>query len=274
MMSDQISRGGLGRARGALVIGMGLWMAVATGGCAAGLSLHAGGAVAMAPTAIGPEHPGPAGGGARAGASVEVHIAFFGIPLDGADDVVFVLDRSGSMSGVATGFSGRAAGMSDTESTLASLGGTVANAAAGHPLPSKLEVAKHELLNAVARMPDGTRLDILFFDDEIDALSRGMVVLGPATRARVRAFIRGIRPGGSTAAVPALDLAYRIGAARVVLLSDGLANTGGDGGDLLARAQVQMRRGVRFDTVGIGLDQDGGLLQSLARDSGGMAVMR
>ena len=178
------------------------------------------------------------------------------------------------MSGVATGFAGRAAGMSETQSTLASLGGSVVNAAAGHPLPSKLEVAKHELLDAVARMPDGTRLDIIFFDDEIAALSRRMMVLGPATRARVRSFIAGIQPGGSTAAVPALDLAYRIGAARVVLLSDGLANTGGDGGDLLARARQEMRRGVRFDTVGIGLDQDAGLLRSLARDSGGMAVMR
>ena len=43
---------------------------------------------------------------------------------------------------------------------------------------------------------------------------------------------------------------------------------------LLAEARPRMGQGLRIDTVGIGLDQDTDLLQTLASESGGMAVMR
>ena len=207
-------------------------------------------------------------------ASVSVGVQFFGIPLDGAQDVVFVLDRSGSMGGVSAGFAGSAVGMSKTGAALAGLGGTLANAAVGKPLPSKLEAAQRELIFTLRAMPDGTRFNIIWFDDSLKSLSPRMIVLEPRVRAGVEAFIRGIRTGGSTAAVPALDLAYSIGAARVVLLSDGLANTGGGGDTLLAHARSEISRGVRFDTVGLGIDQDAALLQTLARESGGVAMMR
>jgi hypothetical protein len=203
-----------------------------------------------------------------------VRVSFFGVPLDGAQDVVFVLDRSGSMGGVSTGFSGQSVGMSETQSIVAGLGGTIANAVAGSPLPSKLDAAKAELVHTIRAMPDGTRFNIIWFDDEIKALARHMVILEPSSRAGVEAFIRGIDTGGSTAAVPALDLAYSIHASRIILLSDGLANTGGDGDDLLARAREQIAMGVRFDTVGLGIDQDADLMQRLAAESGGVALMR
>ena len=228
-------------------------------------------------------HPGAHGGahpnghgGAQAGvhASLEVRVSFFGVPLDGAQDVVFVLDRSGSMAGVSTGFAGQSVGMSETQSIIAGLGGTLVNAAAGNPLPSKLDAAKAELIRTLRAMPDGTRFNVIFFDDEIAALSRSMMTLHRGSRAGIEQFIARIKPGDSTAAVPALDLAYSIGAARIVLLSDGLANTGGGSDTLLARARQQIRAGVRFDTVGIGLDQDAKLMQTLAAESGGMALMR
>jgi hypothetical protein len=164
--------------------------------------------------------------------------------------------------------------MTKTGATLAGLGGTLANSLAGDPLPSKLDAAKQELIGTLRAMPDGTRFDIIWFDDQLSALSPRMMVLEPNTRTAVEAFIRGIKTGGSTAAVPALDLAYSIGAARVVLLSDGLANTDGDGHDLLAHARGEMQRGVRFDTIGLGIDQDASLMQALARESGGVAMMR
>jgi hypothetical protein len=96
----------------------------------------------------------------------------------------------------------------------------------------------------------------------------------PSRRAAAIDFVPRIKPGGSTAAVPALRLDYKAGAARVILLSDGLANTGGDGDDLLAEARMQMQRGVRFDTVGLGIDQDSSLMNSLATESGGLSIKR
>jgi hypothetical protein len=250
-------------------------IALGLAACTAGVGLHAGGLI----TTGAPPPPPPGGyahanGGVGMHASVEVRVSFFGIPLDRAQDVVFVLDRSGSMSGVSTGFSGQAVGMSKTQSFVAGLGAQVANGVTGNHLPSKLDAAKQELVRTIRAMPDGTRFNIIFFDDEIKALSRSMMTLHPGTRAGVEQFIAGIDSGGSTAAVPALELAYQIRARRIILLSDGLANTGGGADELLERARAEIAMGVRFDTVGIGLDQDLELMQKLAGESGGVALMR
>ena len=115
---------------------------------------------------------------------------------------------------------------------------------------------------------------IIFFDDDLSAFAPTMLTLEPGTRAAAINFVRGIKPGGSTAAVPALRLAYKVGAARVILLSDGLANTGGGANELIAEARAEMQRGVRFDTVGLGIDQDSALLNTLAAESGGLAIKR
>lgn len=203
-------------------------------------------------------------------ADVSVQISFFGVPLAGAQDVVFVLDRSGSMHGIAAGFAGEDVGMSKTQSALVGIAGQLA----GPKSHSKMEAAKAELVHTLQRMPDGTRFMIIFFDDDLSAFAPHMLMLDPSTRAAAIDFVRRIKPGGSTAAVPALRLAYKAGAARVILLSDGLANTGGDGDDLLAEARMQMQRGVRFDTVGLGIDQDSSLMNSLAAESGGLSIKR
>jgi hypothetical protein len=206
-------------------------------------------------------------------ADVSVQVSFFGIPLAGSQDVVFVLDRSGSMSGLAVGFAGEDVGMSKTGAAVAGLGAVLVGAAI-KSAPTKMQAAKDELIRTLSALPDGTRFMIVFFDDKLAAFAPHMLVLEPGTRARAIEFVRGIEPGGYTAAVPALRLAYGAGAARVVLLSDGLANTGGGGGDLLAEARGAMQAGVRFDTVGLGIDQDSELLTALAAESGGLAIKR
>jgi hypothetical protein len=206
-------------------------------------------------------------------ADVRVEVGFFGVPLAGAQDVVFVLDRSGSMDGVATGFAGEDVGMSKTGAAVAGLAGELVNMGS-HKLPTKMEAAKRELERTLSMLPDGTRFMIIFFDDKLAAFAPAMTVLDPQSRAAAISFVRGIQPGGSTAAVPALRLAYEQGAARVVLLSDGLANTGGGGDELISEARMQIRRGVRFDTIGIGIDQDSPLMTTLAAESGGLAVKR
>jgi hypothetical protein len=269
-LSNELSRtsialNGITRALVAIAL---LGTTACSGALHAGASMH--GAARMAPTPVMVE-PEPA---SQAAVSIDVRISFFGVPLDSADDVVFVLDRSGSMAGVSTGFNGRQVGMGSTTSTLVSLGGSLANGVAGGPLPSKMEAARDELIRTLRAMPDGTRFGVIFFNEKIHALSPRMWILGPDSRAQAEQFIRGVEATGTTAAVPAMRLAYRMGARRVILLSDGLANTGGDGKDLLADARRAMRLGLRIDTVGLGLDQDGALLQTVAAESGGLAVVR
>lgn len=172
---------------------------------------------------------------------------FFGIPLEGAQDVVFLVDRSASM---------RARVRAD---------------APGTP-PTKLEAATGELADALRALPDGTRFNVVFFDEGVRALGPAMMTLDARSRRVALDFIRGVEPGQLSAAAPALREAYRLGARRVVLLSDGYSR--GDSRALLAEARAPISRGLRFDTVGLGVDADATLLFDLAEASGGITVIR
>jgi hypothetical protein len=208
---------------------------------------------------------------------------FFGIPVaplslelnDPGPGVVFVLDQSKSMNKnlrrtelpPGKDFDSRDGFLSAIGKTFEALGNRAT-------APTKLEKAKEELIKAVRALPEGTQFNVIFFGDEITAKAEGLVMANAKTRADVEAYVSGIRPGGTTAAVPALRVAYLTGARRVVLLSDGLANTGGDGRVLLDEARGAMYYGkVRFDTVGLGVGRDVELLQALAKESGGIAVV-
>jgi hypothetical protein len=65
---------------------------------------------------------------AKASVSLTFDVQFYGVPLGGANDVVFVVDKSGSMDG------------------------------------RKLDTAKRQLVDVIDRLPDGTRIGVLFFD--------------------------------------------------------------------------------------------------------------
>jgi hypothetical protein len=212
--------------------------------------------------------------GPQFNANVHVEVSFFGVRLEPTSNVVFVLDRSGSMSGVATGFSGQQVGMSKNESTVVGLAGWLANSAAGGPLPSKLEATKAELIRTLGVLRNGSQVGIVFFDDQIKAYAPGMIYLDDQTRGHMIAFVRGIDTGGSTAAVPAVRTALSMGSSRLILLSDGIANTGGDGNDLTAVARDAGARGVRIDTIGAGIDQDDNVLASMASTTGGVHLRR
>jgi hypothetical protein len=211
-------------------------------------------------------------------ANVQVHVAapvavpivdapvveFFGVPLDGAEDVVFVLDRSGSMSEIAAG-------------ELAHVRvAPVAVAVPGMPPPppppppSKIDVAKAELIDALHRLPAGTRIDVLFFDSELEAFSADLVALDDADRAGFEAFVSATVASGSTALAPAMRTALLMNPKRVVLLSDGLGNVGGGSSAVLRDAREAIHGGVRIDTIGLGGDQDVDLLRTLAVESGGI----
>jgi hypothetical protein len=191
-----------------------------------------------------------AGATIRAEARVEPAVAlegaavveFFGVPLEGAEDVVFVLDRSGSMSDPAQG-------------RIAQIG--IPNAAS--PAPRKIDVAHEELVDALERLPEGTRMNVVFFNDRLEAFAPGIVPLEASSRDGLVAFVRDTGPAGSTALARAMRIAFLMNARRVVLLSDGLRD-----------AREAMRGGVRIDTIGLGGNQDAELMQALATESGGL----
>ena len=210
---------------------------------------------------------------------------FFGIPLDNASDVVFVLDVSGSMDNLA---SGRLSQYSATPTTPPPPGPVEQqtlppdpntpppdpNAAPPPPpaqmAPKKIEVAKAELVDALAKLPLGTRVNVIFFNSSLDALAADVEPMSDQSRDGMIKFVSSVGASGSTALAPAMRAAFLMNAKRIVLLSDGLGNVGGGADSVLKDAREAMRGGVRIDTIGLGAGQDGSLLAALARESGGL----
>jgi hypothetical protein len=250
------------------------WVLLAIGGCAGQFGVGLGGPVGPRP-APPPATAPPPGVHAAGAVTLSFDIQFFGVPLGGADDLVFVLDRSGSMDG------------------------------------DKLAGAKAELLHVLDQLPDGTHVGLVFFNDSVAAWTtasvagaaaedmvggssatkwlagvgaaavtratgndRKLVALSAIYRREAYRFIDSIDADGSTAAVPALEAAAAMGARHIVFLSDGLANTAGDGGDLAGLAATCGQHGIVIDTVGLGGDQDFAVLQTMSASTGGVAVVR
>ncbi len=229
---------------------------------------------------------------------------FFGIPLEGVGDVVFVLDCSGSMSELAQGRLAQLQGPTGPTSPpppppvppgppdgsppdgsppdgsppdgspppgypppAPSVGPPVEPAPSQ---PRKIDVAQVELVDALERLPAGTRLNVLFFNDSLEAFAPNMVPLDEPGRSGLISFIRATGPEGNTALAPAMRTAFLMNAKRIVLLSDGLGNVGGRAHEVLRDAREAIRGGVRIDTIGLGRDQDRQLLNALAVESGGL----
>jgi len=200
--------------------------------------------IATSDPAIGGTFSGTIEGSAR--------VEFFGIPIDDARDVVFVLDQSGSMA-------------ERVDSGLAGLLRVGPQSAT-----TKMDLAHRELTQALQGIGEGTRMNVLFFNNGLTAFAPTLVPLEAAARDDLIAFVNTTRPNGSTALAPAMRIALLMNASRVVLLSDGLGNVGGDASDVLRDAREAMLGGVRIDTIGLGPDQDTALLQALATESGGV----
>jgi hypothetical protein len=210
---------------------------------------------------------------------------FFGIPLEGAEDVVFVLDCSGSMSGRANGRMSEAqpAPVAGPPPVDTAAGGVAVQDASAPPpdpnaapapappaiAPTKLDVAKSELVDAVMKLQGQTRVNVIFFNSGLRAYEATLFPL-EAGRPGLVTFIQGQNPMGSTALAPAMRAAFLMNARRVVLLSDGLGNVGGNANSVLRDAREAMRGGVRIDTIGLGGGQDIELLGTIAGESGGL----
>jgi hypothetical protein len=140
----------------------------------------------------------------------------------------------------------------------------------GTRVPTKMEVAQAELIDALSKLPPGTRMNLLIFSDDVAAFAPSVVIIDEPSRSDAIAFVRDMRAAGATALQPAMRLAFLLNAPRIVLLSDGLGNIGGDRDDIMRDVREAIRGGVRIDTIGIGPGQDTKLLAALAAETGGL----
>ncbi|MBV8756697.1 MAG: VWA domain-containing protein, partial [Deltaproteobacteria bacterium] len=218
------------------------------------------------------------------------------IPLDGANDIVFALDVSGSMNENAQGQVAQLAAPPPPPSPGAESGlpppgpASPPPADPSAPMPAapspatppppptpsqpprstKIEVAKAELVDALQKLPAGTRVNVIFFESDVEAFAPDVVPLDDATRASLVGYVSAETARGSTALAPAMRTALIMQSRRVVLLSDGLGNVGGGAEAVLRDAREAIRGGTRIDTVGLGNGQDARLLGTLASESGGL----
>ncbi|MBK7859114.1 MAG: VWA domain-containing protein [Archangiaceae bacterium] len=195
------------------------------------------------------------------------------MPLANATDLVFLIDRSFSMSETAS-----FGDQSQQPGAAARVDGVaigIPSWQSGPLLPDKLTVAKRELAKVLAHLPDGTRFAVAFYDEQLDWFSPSLSTLNAQTRAELQRYVDSIHPRGATGSVPALQAAFATKPRRIVLLSDGITNLGGDDAQLLTAARAQIRAGVRFDTVSIGTPElaqrRSDVLASLALESGGLS---
>jgi hypothetical protein len=153
--------------------------------------------------------------------------------------------------------------------------------------PPKLEVVKEELKKLLAALPDGCRVNIVFFSDTLDAFGMGTRALDARTRRDAATFIDKQQPGGPTNLVDALEKALSLvgsaetgnlleeGVDTIYVLSDGLPTDGKiTEPETLVRWFTRRNRYLRatVNTVAVGDAEK--VLRRLAESNGGEAVLK
>lgn len=141
----------------------------------------------------------------------------------------------------------------------------------------KIENCRRAARQLVSQLHERDRLALVTFGSDATTLIQSTPVT-PAARARMLSAIDGILEMGGTNMSGGLDaalaelIAYRgqYGTSRLLLLSDGQANQGiADAAGLSALARRIAGQGVTLSAIGVGLDFNEYVLESLAEYGGG-----
>lgn len=156
-----------------------------------------------------------------------------------ADAVVWLLDRSGSMSGM------------------------------------KLETMKQEVVNAVQALSPGQQFGIVTFASETTSFRTTLVPASVANRVEAVAWVQALQPGGATCLAPAGVVAVQLMNAsqsmsrRVILVTDGVPNCPGPADTIAAILSANFQQ-VPIDVFFIGAETAGSAFgQQLATSTGG-----
>ncbi len=141
----------------------------------------------------------------------------------------------------------------------------------------KLDLARQAAASAIRSLSPGDRFAVVVYDDRVDVLQASVDVSPQAVDAASRTIER-VTAGGSTDLHGGWEQGCReaFGSlseqrlARVLLLSDGLANQGlTDRAEISRQASDRRVSGVTTSTFGVGADYDEGLLSAMAEAGGG-----
>lgn len=194
---------------------------------------------------------------------------YYGVPIEDGG-VAFLLDVSGSMEN--RGEKIKAAAESILRGLAGAILGTTTAGNTAPPAP-KMESARRELMNALDSLGDGTRFTIVTFGEHAAEWPGGVRTASPAATSLAREYVASLSAAGGTPMAEALELGFRSPGVRTLfVVSDGRPTTG-NVLELVQQLQdARDGRRVVINTVGIGRDQDGGLLCQLALDNEGIYV--
>lgn len=140
--------------------------------------------------------------------------------------------------------------------------------------PTKLDVARAELVKVLASLPEGTTVNLVAFSSAARALwSSPRTMDGAALEQAIR-WLVSLRPADETHPEVAIELAAAMQPEQIVMISDGRpSGDRDDGQELLGFVQgISVR--TRVDVVGVGPDQDRNFLAALALNGRGSLRMR
>jgi hypothetical protein len=174
---------------------------------------------------------------------------FFGIPVGGSA-VVAVIDRSGSMNGTTRG-------------------------RRRNKKVRKITMARQELGRFLASLPPQVRFDVRAFNTHDGAAMGSLVPATPQNVLTAKLWSRTVPAQGGTVIIRSLRRAVASGASTVLLLSDGMPNSGSEPQRILSFVQqAHQRTGVVIHVIGIGMRQNNRLLAGIARITGGGYAIR
>jgi len=154
------------------------------------------------------------------------------------------------------------------------------------PGQTRIDVLRAELKGLLAAMPDGARVNVIFFNERISAFAPAPRALDDKCRKEAGKFIDGIFPRWRTDLFGGLERALSMAAGEdgqgladgidtIYLLTDGEPTYGAaTATDLLVRLARRRNRtlGVQIHTISVGPEV--ALLQALAKDTGGESVRK
>lgn len=208
---------------------------------------------------------------------------YYGVPIEDGG-VAFLLDVSGSMDNQSEKMKaaaesivrGLAKVVEGTSVEQSKFGQALKRAAAGTsttPQIPKMAAARRDLLHALGSLREGTSFTIITFGERAVEWPGGVRTAGPSSRTLAGEYVASLAAAGGTPMAEALQLGFQSPDVRTLfVVSDGRP-TSGEVLQLVQRLQdVREGRRMVINTVGIGKDQDGGLLCQLALDNEGVYV--
>ncbi|MHC1728425.1 MAG: VWA domain-containing protein [Syntrophobacteraceae bacterium] len=137
---------------------------------------------------------------------------------------------------------------------------------------NKITHARQAVLGLLSRLSDTDRFALVSYSDQVQRHS-GLLPLTPANRATLEGMVSGIQPSGATNLGGGLQEGMRQlmdseksgRTARLILISDGLANRGvTDPSALGTMASAAPETGFAVSTIGVGLDFNEQLMTTIA----------